>query len=290
MQALIYYICLPFIYLISILPFPLLYLFSDLIFFLVYSVFGYRKKIVLANLRNSFPDKTEEEINTICKDFYSYFCDLFVETAKILTISKEEMLKRFRMTAATTELMNKLYEEKKSCILVMGHYGNWEYPGHPFNLLFKQKLLAIYHPLENKYFDSLMIKIRSRFGTKMISMQNTFREMLVNKNIVTATVFIADQTPSPENAYWTTFLNQDTPIFRGTEVIARKLNYPVIYVTSQRIKRGYYEGLSEVICEEPQKTAEGEISELHTRKLEKDIIQCPETWLWSHRRWKHTKR
>ena len=285
----IYYFALPFIYLISILPFPLLYLFSDFVFVIVYYVLGYRKKVVKDNLSNAFPQKTEEEINKLCRKFYRYLCDLFLETFKTLTISKEEMFRRCSISQPALALFNKLNEEKRSCVIVMGHYGNWEWGGNAYSLVCKQQLFVIYHPLQNKKFNRLIINMRTRFGTKLIIMKDTFREMLSNKKIISATAFIADQTPPPESAYWTTFLNQETPVFRGTELVARKLNYPVVYVSVQKIKRGYYELFAEVLCENPQKTNEGEISEIHTRRLEKDIINRPEIWLWSHRRWKHKK-
>ena len=285
----VYYLALPFIYLISILPFPLLYLFSDFVFVIVYYVLGYRKKVVKDNLRNSFPKKTEEEINKLCRKFYRYLCDLFLETFKTLSISKEEMFKRCSISQPAMELFNKLNAEKKSCIIVMGHFGNWEWGGNAYSLVCKQQLFVIYHPLQNKKFNQLIINMRNRFGTKLIVMKDTFRDMLSNKKMISSTAFIADQTPPPESAYWTTFLNQQTPVFRGTELVARKLNYPVVYVTVQKIKRGYYELFAEILCEEPQKTMEGEISEMHTKRLEKDIIDHPEIWLWSHRRWKHTK-
>jgi KDO2-lipid IV(A) lauroyltransferase len=118
-------------------------------------------------------------------------------------------------------------------------------------------------------------------------MREVTRTMLKNKNMVTATAFIADQTPSPENACWVWFLNQPTPVFRGTEVLARKFNYPVIYFTIKRIKRGKYVCEAKLICAEPKLTKEGEITELHTRMLEADIKREPEIWLWSHKRWKH---
>ena len=132
--------------------------------------------------------------------------------------------------------------------------------------------------------------MRSTFGTKLIAMKDTFREMLANRKELNATAFIADQTPSnPEGAYWTNFLNQDTPVFRGPEIIARKIGYPVIYANIRRVKRGYYVMTAEMLAQDPAATPEGAISELHTQKLEKDIIEQPETWLWSHRRWKHKR-
>lgn len=290
MSSIGFYIALPFLYLISALPFPLFYLLSDGVYFLLYRVIGYRKKVVYENLKNSFPNKTHEELKLIEKQFYKYLCDLFLETLKTLTISKEEAIKRCAFNQNTKAIFKELNDQKRSCILVMGHFGNWEWAGNSFSLINPQQLYVIYHPLSNKHFDKLMYDMRTRFGTKLYAMKEAMREMIRNRNEVNATAFIADQTPSPEGAYWTTFLNQDTPVFWGTEKIAQKLNYPVVYVTVNRIKRGYYEVNTEYLVMEPKNTKEGEISELHTRKLEQDIIAQPEIWLWSHRRWKHKRR
>lgn len=289
MGAILFYCLLPFLYLISLLPFPVFYLFSDFIYFLLYRVVGYRKKVVFGNLKNSFPEKSHNELKKIEKDFYRYLCDLFLETIKTLTISRSEAVKRCKFNAKTTLLFNELANKNQSCIIVMGHYGNWEWAGNSFSLQCKQQLYVIYHPLSNKYFDKLMYDLRTRFGTKLYAMKDTMREMIRNKNELNATAFIADQTPSPDSAYWTTFMNQDTPVFWGTEKIAQKLNYPIVYITIKKIKRGYYEVDSELLINEPKNTSLGDISELHTRKLESDIITQPSIWLWSHRRWKHKK-
>lgn len=289
MSALGFYILLPFLYFISILPFPLFYLVSDGIYFLLYRIIGYRKKVVSQNLKNSFPSKTEAELKKIEKEFYHYLVDLFLETLKTLTISKAEAIKRCYLKPEAKAIFDTLYENKQSSILVMGHYGNWEWAGNSFSLTQKQQMYVIYHPLSNKQFDKLMYGMRTRFGNKLYAMKDTIREMIKNRNEINTTAFIADQTPAPESAYWTTFLNQDTPVFWGTEKIAQKFNAPVIYVTVNRLKRGYYEVSAEILVQEPKLTKEGEISELHTRKLEKDILAQPEIWLWSHRRWKHKK-
>ncbi len=243
----------------------------------------------MQNLRNSFPEKTEQELSTICRAFYHNLCDFMVETFKILTISKKGIIKRCRFRPEALALFAKYADEGKSVIMVMGHIGNWEWAGHPFSLLCKQKLVVLYHPLSNKRFDRLMFDMRSRFGTRMIRMKTAFKDMIAARKELTCTVFISDQTPMPENAYWTTFLNQDTPVFKGTELIAKKLNQPVVYARVKKVKRGYYEMEAETLVENPADTADGEISELHTRRVEKDIIEMPETWLWSHKRWKYKR-
>lgn len=267
-----------------------MYIVSDGFYFLVYYIIGYRKAVVLENMRKSFPGKSEAELKSLSKKFYRYFCDVFLETFKTLTISKSTMLKHCSLDADSEQFLQKLAEEKQSIILVMGHKGNWEWGGNAFSLSCQHQLYVIYHPLANKYFNGLMYRMRTRFGTKLIAMNDTFREMVKHKHELTATAFIADQTPQPDHAYWTNFLYQDTPVFLGTERIATKLKRPVLYLTVRREKRGYYkimvdqEGLML-----PENYSEGKLTEAHTRKLENDIYDQPETWLWSHRRWKHKR-
>ena len=289
MQALVYYIAFPFIYLISLLPFWMMYRVSDLFFILLYYLLGYRKKVVMENLRNSFPEKSEAELKKIAIDFYRYLCDLFFETIKTLTASRKRMLMHCKMNEETQKLFDSYYAQQKSVIIVMGHLGNWEWAGAVFENS-RHQLYVIYHQLSNPYFNTLVIKMRTRLGTRLIEMKSTLREMVSKRKEVCATAFIADQTPFPENAYWTTFLNQDTPVFTGTEKIAQKFNYPVIYVSIKRHKRGQYEVFGELLFDQPKDTQEGEISEAHTRRLEHDIRQQPEVWLWSHRRWKHKRK
>ncbi|MEJ6737380.1 MAG: lysophospholipid acyltransferase family protein [Flavobacteriales bacterium] len=289
MQAIVYYISLPFIYLISILPFWLLYRVSDLLYFFIYILLGYRKNIVAQNLKNSFPEKTDKEIAKITKQFYVFFCDWMVETIKSITISRAAAIKRCHFT--NTEILDKYYKENKKLIFVMGHMGSFELGGAAISTHTNYQLYTIFKPLSNKHFDRLIRHKRIRFNNKVIAMNDTFRTMIKLKDTkeLNATLFIADQTPQKNNAYWTTFLNQETPIFWGTEIIAKKLNYPIIYFSIRQPKRGFYEITPELLCDNPSQTKTGEISVMHTNRLEQDIKEQPEIWLWSHRRWKHKK-
>lgn len=288
MGTLGYYIALPFIYGVSLLPFPLLYLLSDLMYIIVFRVIGYRKDVVLTNLRKSFPEKSEHEIQAIARKFQQWFCDLTLETIKTLTISPDKVRERVSLEGA--EILRGYAAKGQSIIIVLGHFGNWELAGARYSAeRGVPPLIVIYHPLVNEHFDRLMTRMRTRHGTGLYTMRETSRAMIRDKDELTATAFIADQTPTPERAYWTTFLNQETPVFQGTETLARKLRRPIVYIAITRPRRGHYRMEVETLVETPMDTAIGEITEIHTKRLERDIRNYPDLWLWTHRRWKHRK-
>ncbi len=287
MQAVIYYFAAPLIYGISFLPFWWLYRLSDFLFVVLYYLVGYRRKVVQQNLRNSFPEKSAAELQSIERKYYRYLCDLIVETVKSLSISPKTLRKR--LTFKNFEVFEQYFQQKRSIIIAMGHWGNWELGGARFAIEPVHKLYVIYHPLHNKYFDKLVYKMRSRLGNGLYPMAGAIRGMIRDKAEVTATAFIADQTPSPQDAYWMDFLNQDTAVFTGTGKIANKMNYPVVYAGVKRVRRGYYEISLEDLVPNPAAVDPETIVAIFTQRLEKDIREMPETWLWSHRRWKHRR-
>lgn len=281
----------PLLYFISVLPFWLLYRISDVLFVITYVIVGYRKKVVTENLTNAFPEKTAQEIAKIRTRFYRHFCDLFVETLKLLTISERTLKKHCYMSPESVQNYMRYLGNGQSTVGIAGHYCNWEWTGVVIQVYMNRQTIGVYHPLSNKNFDKLMLKLRSRFGGDLVPMNQLFKHILLRKqqNKAMMVGLIADQSPPPEGAYWTTFLNQDTAVFNGPEKIAKKFNYPAVYLGVKKIRRGYYEYTTEVLAAEPQKMADGELSEIHTNYLEARIKEEPAYWLWSHRRWKHRK-
>ncbi|MBN2347520.1 MAG: lysophospholipid acyltransferase family protein [Bacteroidales bacterium] len=278
------------LWLITLIPLNVLYLLSDLFYFLIYFVVRYRKKVVFNNLSRSFPSKTSEEIAQLSKKFYRHLCDYFIESIYALNISEKEINKRFRYT--NIELIDQLYSKGKSIVMVTAHYNNFEwYSGIPLHTQYKA--LAVYHPLSNSFFDKLFIKIRQKFGVQVVPMKKTLRTIMDynNKNIPVISLFIADQRPDGSSLnYWTTFLNQDTPVITGPERIAVKLNQAVVYFEIVKKSRGHYEIIFHLITENPAETKPGEITEKYIHKIEDIIISKPEYWLWSHKRWKYKKQ
>lgn len=289
MNVVLKYIIVPFLFLLSYLPMPVLHFMSTGFYFLVYYVLRYRKKVVLENLRNSFPDRSNKEIETICKNFYRHFCDVIVETMKAFTISKKELSKRCYYTEESKALFKKYSDAKQSIVVVIGHCSNWEWIPLSYQINSDLKLLGVYHPLTNKVFDEVMLNMRSKFGGKIISMKEFYPFLIRHRAESFALGLNADQSPPPESAYWTRFLNQDTAVFNGPSKIAKKFNYPMVYGNAIRVKRGVYKVDIKMVCEDPKAFTEDELTEKHIRLLEANIQQQPESWLWSHRRWKHKK-
>jgi len=285
MSALIYYLSLPLIYAISLLPWWLLYRLSDVLYVVLYHVSGFRQNVVSHNLENSFPEKDPFERKLLEKRFYRYLCDLILESLKTLTIRPASVRKRVEFK--DEQIFAELKEQGQSAIVVLGHYGNWELVGAAYAVTDYPPLYIIYHPLTNQYFERLIVHMRTRLGNGLYPMRQATRLMVENQQEVRMTAFIADQTPRPDRGYWMEFLNQDTPVFRGTAKMALELNVPVIYISITRPRRGFYELRAEKIVDRDTTLTEDQITELHTRRLEQDILKQPEIWLWTHRRWKH---
>ena len=272
---------------ISLLPYPLLYLLSNLIYLVVYKVIGYRKKVVFNNLKTSFPEKNELELNSIMKKFYRHLCDVIVESIKGFTISEKQLRKR--LVIRNSNLINEFAKNDQGVILVGGHINNWEICAQAVPLYSSHECVGIFKPLSNQFFNTKIVNSREKYGLVLAPMKQT-RLMFNQNEIPRAIIFGSDQSPSnPSNAYWMNFLNQETGVLFGTEKYAKEYNWPVVYVRIFKMKRGYYEVEYELITDNPQLSSYGEITESFTKMIEKDILNTPQYWLWSHKRWKHKK-
>jgi len=292
MNYFLYYILLGVWCLFSLLPLRIHYIISDFLFWLLYKVIGYRRRVVWKNLSASFPEKSQAEQEEIERGFYHFLCDYFVETVKMMTISKKEIKKR--MVFKGIEDLDEVIESGQSIALYLGHYCNWEWvTSMPLWVTPKVQCGQIYHPLENKYFDKLLLRSRERLSSLCISMQDTLREVVRYKREGQPIMigYISDQAPNWVNIHhWVDFLNQDTPVFTGTERIVKKMNHAVFYVDMRRIKRGYYEAEFKLMTRDPKELEDFKLTDMYFDMLEKSIRRAPEFWLWSHNRWKRTRK
>ena len=278
-----------FLNLIALLPFWALYTISDFLAFLMKSFIKYRRNIVYQNIKSSFPTKNENEIRIIASQFYLNLADLIVELIKSQKLGENQLINRVHIN--NEQVFEQLFNENKSVILSLGHCGNWEWAGNRIAMFLQHKASAIYKPLSDKFFDNYMINQRQKYNdTLMIDYKKTFRVLSGLRDELLAVFMLADQSPArTEINYWEQFLGRETPFYTGMEKIARALEYNVVYLDIQRSRRGYYSVDVQMITEDASSTNELEITKKYIHLLENSIINHPDNWLWSHRRWKYTK-
>lgn len=287
MQFLVYILAYPLLWLISILPFRLFYLFSDFVYFLVYRVIGYRKKVVRENLALTLPHLSDVERKDIEKKFYKHMCDMFLEMIKTMSISPEEMEKRFHVT--NIDLVLDYAKKGKSVILVASHYASYEWL-----LTINPKIgfqgIAVYKKLANPYFDRLVRKIRSKFKTEMIETRKAIPTMAQNQRdgILSMYGLASDQSPKLDRIFHSMkFLGIEVPVHTGAEMLAKKYDLSVIMVKVKKVRRGYYEATFLPIADNPKEFEDFKITEMYLQEVEKQILETPEFYLWTHKRWKH---
>jgi Kdo2-lipid IVA lauroyltransferase/acyltransferase len=276
------------IILVGLMPFRVMYWFSDFVYLILYHVIGYRRKVVFANLSKSFPEKSTVEIKELEKKFYHHLCDISLESIKGFSMSPKEIIRRHKIL--NPELANHFFDRKLSAISVPGHYNNWEWGSLSPGLQLKYPIVGFYKPMSNKRVDAFAKRHRAKFNTKLASIKETAVTFDELSGTLYAYIMASDQSPTNLNAcYWIDFLNQDTAWLHGPEKYARKYNWPVIYVDIRKVKRGFYELELVTLTEDPASLPEGEITRLYVQYLEKSILTEPAYWLWSHRRWKHSR-
>ena len=289
MNLLVYIIVYPFIWIISKLNFTSIYLISDLLYYILYYIFSYRKKVVRKNLELAFPEKSKKERRRIEKENFRNLTDIFLETFKSNNIKEKDLIERFSFK--NPELLEKIYNNNQEVIVMCSHYCSWEWV-FVIQKITKFKINAIYKKLSNKYFDKWTKDRRSRYGANMISTKETYREVsrLSKLKSLNFYGFASDQSPKKSKAvYWGNFLNNWVPIHTGAEVIAKKYNMATVFMDVQKVKRGYYEASFSLITEKPNSFKKFELTDKYIEFVEKQVRNKPEYYTWTHKRFKHRK-
>ena len=289
MQLLIFILTFPFLWIISILPFRFFYLFSDLIYLIVYHIIGYRKKTVKYNLALALPHLSSEERLVIEKKSYHHLCDMFLEMIKTMTISSAEMNRRFVVT--NIELVKEYEKKGKSTVLLASHYASWEWL-LSINEKTKFKGIGVYKKIANKYFDKLLRDIRSKYNAELVETKKAIPLMAENQKngILSMYGLASDQSPKLNRAFhWDTFMGVEVPVHTGAEMLAKKYDLNVLFVKVKKVKRGFYEATFVPITDNPKSIPDFEITSIFLREVEKQILEAPEYYFWTHKRWKHRR-
>lgn len=272
--------------LIAKLSLPFLYVLSDILFILAYYVVRYRRSLVIRNLSNSFPEKSPQEISIIEKEFYHNLSDYAVETLKLFTIKKEELMQR--VIFKNVETFDEYVKKNQPVLILTSHQFNWEWLLASGNFSLSAPIDFVYQPLNNRIVDRFLLTCRTRFGAHAIKRNELAREIVKRKNIVRGLAIVSDQYPGKkrDKKHVTTFLHQKTAFFYGTQQLASLTQYPVIYAAMKKIKRGFYEVSFVPLTEPPYEKESNIILERYVQAAEKVICEYPAGWLWSHNRWK----
>jgi KDO2-lipid IV(A) lauroyltransferase len=282
----LYYLLLIVLYPFSLLPLRILYVLSDVIYVILYYITGYRKSVVLDNLQQAFPDKSGEELKDICRKFYRSFCDQWIETLKLLSISKAQLNRRMQ---GNWEVFDKLNTEGKNTYALVGHNFNWEWLNVVWPLNVPQQYACFYMPVSSEGFDKIMYRIRSRTGAWLVSMKaKKGMQRLQDTRYILG--LAADQNPSDiKHAAWLPFMHREAPFFKGPEKLAKRSGAAVVFTATRKIKRGHYRLHFELVTDNASTMPEGELTERYVKFMEQQLEAQPENWLWSHRRWKYSK-
>ena len=289
MHFLIYLITYPILWCISMLPFRVLYLLSDFIYIIIYYVIGYRKTTVRENIALALPNLSEKERLVIEKKSFHHLCDIFLEMIKTLSISRKELDKRFVFT--NLEVYKDLEKKEKSIALMMAHYASYEW-AVSLNQQVKFEGYAIYKKLSNPYFDKLVRSIRSRFKATLITNKEAIPVIIENnKNKKLGLYgFASDQSPRINSVFhWQKFMGIEVPVHTGAEMLAKKYDMTMVFLKTKKVKRGYYEASLEILSENPKEVPNYEITDKFLKLVEQQIIEAPEYYLWTHKRWKHKR-
>jgi KDO2-lipid IV(A) lauroyltransferase len=279
---------LPFLGVLSILPYFLIYIFSDGLFILVFYVLKYRRTIVEDNLKQAFPGKSQNELYEIEKRFYHHLCDMIMETIKLLSVSRNTLNSRCYISEQDN-IYPELYAKYGSVISALGHYGNWEMICQASTNMAPHRILVIYKPVSNLFFDWFFKYIRTRTGAEVVSMRDAYRKFMFLKGEKIMPVMLSDQSPSEMNgAIWLSFMGRNTPVMNGIARISKKMELPIVVNKVVKVKRGIYKIVPQLLVAHPGHFSEEEITAMHVQWLESEIRENPEWWLWSHRRWKHS--
>jgi KDO2-lipid IV(A) lauroyltransferase len=293
MKEFLYNIVYGIFYLASKLPYRVLYAISDIAYLVLYNIVRYRRDIVRSNITSAFPEKSMEECIAIEHGFYRWFCDYFVETVKLMSVSRQELLRHIEFRG--TDKIEECFDRGQTCAGILGHYGNWELLSAT-GLVIKKHPEAviglIYHPLRSQLFDRLFINMRQSMGGVCVPKKDILRYLVSfrSQNLMNLFGYIADQAPRYRNIHlWLPFLNHDTPVFTGAERIMRKMNNAVFYIDVERPERGKYIYTFKLMTDKPGEMPEFEITKKFFAMLEQTIRRDPRFYLWSHNRWKRTR-
>ena len=274
--------------LVAALPLRAMYAVAALLAWLAYRVFPYRQEVIRENLSIAFPELDEDGLRDLMRRYYASFAQVLVEIVKSVSWRPAQIHEHVQI--ANIELIRGPLAQGSPVLIVAAHQCNWEWFLLALSHELGYPLDAAYKPLINPWAEREMLKLRTRFGSRLVPADALLPDILRRRQIVRAICMVADQEPTKaEHKHWTRFLNRDTAFFVGAEEIARVTRYPVFFAAMRRTARGLYVMQFASLAAAGESTAPGELTERYAHVVEAQIRASPPDWPWSHKRWRLKK-
>lgn len=281
--------------LFSMLPLFVQYrIVAPIIYLFIYKIFRYRVKVVDDNLRHAFAERSDAERRDIRGKFYHILSEVFVS---IISLASPQIKGKFDDPNDPQSDAARLAREVEGTnwVALTAHFGLWEH------LMFWGEfsgnyIVGAYHKLANDVMDELFLRLRMRNHTNFIALERkqVTRFCIKNREGIDGKNFglglIADQHSNIyADSTWIDFMGRETIFFEGGEKIALKLKIPVYFAYQKRLAPGVYRFACDRLYDGVESVEPFEITRRYVRRLEREIRQNPEMWLWSHKRWKRTR-
>ncbi|MEM1186988.1 MAG: lysophospholipid acyltransferase family protein [Pseudomonadota bacterium] len=261
------------------------YVLAGFAYVLVYHLFRYRRATVRENLATAFPERSVGELARIERASYRHLCNLFVEVLRSTRMPQQDFSER--VSFRNPELLFAATENLASqAIILLIHQGNWEWTLHSAMQHLGVAVDPVYKPLHSKFWDDLILKARSRFGAKPMTIATVGREVVRGRKRRRLIVLLADQAGPRHGGFWTNFLNRPASFFRGPDKLARSLKLPLFFAQCRRLSQGYYEIEFHELSLPPHEAQGDALLQAYVNMAERCIAEEPETYLWTNRRWK----
>lgn len=270
------------------MPLSILYCLSWPLYILLFYIIRFKRDIAKNNIYNSFPNLSTTEKNTLLKNHYKNYSEIVFEIIKSINIQPEKLLDH--VTFENTEEIEKLLQQDQTVLLTLAHQSNLEWAILAVNQKLNFPLDNIYKPLHMQWADELIQESSDRFNITLMPAKTCVTELIKRAKQTRIVAITPDQAPRRrDEAYWTTFLNQETPFYLGLEKIATLFKYPVFFMKFERISRSQYKASFQLLCSPPYEKDSNEVLEGYVNAVEQQILLHPQDWLWTHKRWKKKK-
>ena len=243
----------------------------------------------MENLRASFPEKSEKELNRLVRDSFQLFPMLGVEFMLTPRYVKLNRLARHFELGDLAEALRMMVKREHGVILVTGHYGNWEVLGYMLAIMGFESVSTA-RGLDNPYLNDYVLGVRERKGQKIVDKRGALKEVPGVLDEKGAVGFTADQDAGPKGMF-VDFFGRPASSYKSIGLLAMRYEVPIVVGFARRLGFSYRFRLDIADIIWPKDWADQPdplryVTQRYTTAIETAVRGEPSQYLWLHRRWK----